>query len=204
MKCILSLSFLKKILTLTEFCISELPNNRIRWIDVIRIEDDFSQHFPDVKLVADLVVSQQDSRQLPNQFGIQSLQLKNSYFEFFFVSKILLCQSQSWHIEKICLSEVFWNLKVNKDTNLVTDFDDESEKVDFLSCKPVRTGSLEADVDDLLQKLDHGLALQERHDLRRFQTSVRPGNVKNWLTSFISVEHLNIIILKTRSETTLI
>jgi hypothetical protein len=63
--------------TLTEFCISELPNDGIRRIDVIRIEDDFSQEFPDVKLVPDLVMSQQNSRQFPNQFGIQSFELKN-------------------------------------------------------------------------------------------------------------------------------
>ena len=49
----------------------------------------------------------------------------------------------------------------------MTDFDNESEKVDFLSCKPVRTGFLETDVDDFRQKLDQGFALQERHYQRR-------------------------------------
>jgi len=46
----------KKIIpTLTDFRISESPDERIRRILIIRIKDDIPQDLPDVELVTDLV-----------------------------------------------------------------------------------------------------------------------------------------------------
>lgn len=75
-------------LTLIKLRISELPNDRVGRIKVIRIKDNLSKDLPNVKLVADLIVGQQDTGKFPNKFEVQRFDLENRIHNVKLISSV--------------------------------------------------------------------------------------------------------------------